>query len=439
MPIFSQDFEYTYEGQILTYNITSKVDKTCQVRSDKFLSGSVVIPATASYGGDAYTVTAISTYAFAGSVDLKEVIIPNTVATIGDCAFYYCHALNSVVIPNSVIHIGMQAFYGCEELTELMLPSSLKSIGYMAFSYCIGLTEVTIPKSVTTIVENPFAGCFWLTTINVEADNEAFTAVDGLLYSKDMTELIAFPNVRSSVDIPASVTTIGDDAFRDSWALTEVTIPSTVTSIGSGAFTYCNHLASVTIPNSITRIGYMTFFDCAELTDVSIPNSVTEIGEFAFYYCSRLTELSIPSSVTVIGDNAFRGCRGVTSVTIPASVAYIGQEAFVACDNLNSVYYAATEPISGSDDIFEVYATATLYVPEEAVAKCKTIDPWKNFAKIEAHDFAGVEELPTYIDDEKACEVYDLNGVRIANTTDNLAPGLYIVRQGPTAKKIAVI
>lgn len=436
--LFSQDFEYTYEGQTLTYSVIDETAKTCQVRSDHFLSGSVIIPAIASYGDDIYTVTAISNYAFAGSVDLKEVYIPNTVISIGDCAFYYCDALNSVMIPNSVTYIGMQAFYGCEELSELTLPASLESIGYKAFSYCIGLTEITIPKLVTTIVENPFAGCFWLTTINVEANNEAFTAADGVLYSKNMTKLIAFPNGRSSVDIPASVTTIGDDAFRDSWALTEVTIPSTVTSIGSGAFTYCNHLASVSLPNSITRIGYMTFFDCAELTDVSIPNSVTEIGDYAFYYCSGLTELSIPTSVTVIGDNAFRGCRGMTSVTIPASVAYIGQEAFAVCDNLISVYYAATEPVSGGDDIFEVYATATLYVSEEAVEKCKAIAPWKNFVKIEAYDFSGVAEISEDIDGEKCCEVYSLNGVRIANTTDNLLPGIYIVRQGPTVKKVVI-
>ncbi len=105
-----------------------------------------------------------------------------------------------------------------------------------------------------------------------------------------------------------------------------------------------------------------------------------------------------------------------------------------------TVYYIADEPIESTVDVFdsETYNNATLYVPANAVNKCKQIDPWKNFKTIEAYDFAGVDDISVDAGADFPCEVYNINGVKIAESTDNLAPGIYIVRQGSNVKKIVV-
>ena len=134
-----------------------------------------------------------------------------------------------------------------------------------------------------------------------------------------------------------SVTSIGDNAFRDCSGLTSVTIPNSVTSIGDGAFAFCSGLTSVTIPNSVTSIGEGAFFGCSGLTTMTIPNSVTSIGDLVFYGCSGLTSVTISNSVTSIGYGAFSGCSSLTTVTIPNSVTSIGKYAFHNCSGLTSV------------------------------------------------------------------------------------------------------
>ncbi|MBD5302988.1 MAG: leucine-rich repeat domain-containing protein [Bacteroides sp.] len=168
--------------------------------------------------------------------------------------------------------------------------------------------------------------------------------------------------------------------------------------------------------------------------------SVTAIGDYAFSECNSLTSVTIPDSVTSIGELAFYGCGRLTSVSIPESVTSIGISAFRECENLRSIYYSAKNPIEGSDYIFDdiKYLKAILYVPAEVIDKCKQIDPWKNFSNIKAYDFSGIEEVLVEFDSTLPYKVYNLNGVMIGNSIDNLAHGIYIVRQGDTVKKIAV-
>lgn len=229
---------------------------------------------------------------------------------------------------------------------------------------------------------------------------------------------------------------------------TAVTIPSvvgkdgidySVTSIKE-AFKKCSFLTSVTIPNSVTTIGRSAFECCSGLTSVIIPNSVTSIGDYAFDYCSGLTSVTIPNSVTSIGPSAFSGCSGLTSVTIPNSVTTIGGSAFYGCNELVEVNYDTTKPVSARKSLFSdgIYKTATLNVAVGALDNVYSTEPWMYFVNIKESDFSGIEEVIAELDPNASIEVYNLNGVKVADTIENLPIGLYIIRQGKVAKKVAV-
>ena len=305
------------------------------------------------------SVTSISNEAFYFCRNLTSIIIPNSVTSIGDEVFYNCDSLINITvdsqnkkyssvdgvlfdkqkaiiiqypmgktntlysIPNSVTSIGDSAFHSCHNLTSIIIPNSVTSIGDSAFYYCNNLTNIMIPNSVTSIGDNAFYDCDSLTSITIpnsvtSIGNNAFSHCDSLI----------------NITIPNSVTYIGDSAFYNCDSLTSIIIPNSVTSIGVYAFCSCDSLTSIIIPNSVTSIGSSTFVDCDNLTSIIISNSVTSIGSSTFANCNNLTSIIIPNSVTSIGDNAFRNCNSLTSITIPNSVTSIGRWAFYYCDNL---------------------------------------------------------------------------------------------------------
>lgn len=139
----------------------------------------------------------------------------------------------------------------------------------------------------------------------------------------------------------------------------DLNIPNSVTSIGEFAFYNCSGLTSITIPNSVTSIGGSAFENCSGLTSVNIPNSVTSIGGHAFENCSSLTSVNIGKGVTVIGFQAFKGCSALTSVNIPNSVTSIEKSAFSNCSSLTIVELHCKKngnTFSGNKSIKEIIA-----------------------------------------------------------------------------------
>ena len=265
----------------------------------------------------------------------------------------------NVVIPSkidgkAVTSIGDSAFCDCKNLTEVTIPDSVTSIGNWAFVGCTGLTEVTIPDSVTSIGEWAFEGCTNLKEINVDKNNKNYSSANGVLFNKDKTTLIKYPEGKTDdkYSIPNSVTSIGNRAFDDCTNLKTVTIGNSVTSIDWYAFSGCTGLTEVTIPDSVTSIGWFAFEDTAwydnqpdgvvyagkvayeykgempENTKITLKDGTVGIADGAFGGCTGLTEVTIPDSVISIGERAFAGCTSLTEVTIPNSVTSIGENAF---------------------------------------------------------------------------------------------------------------
>ena len=332
------------------------------------------------------SVTSIGGEAFLDCTGLEKVIAPNIAGWCNinftddssNPLFYAKHLysdenteITNLIIPNSVTSIGDYTFLNCSGLTSVIIPNSVTSIGFDAFENCSGLTSVTIGDNVTSIGNSAFSGCSGLT----------------------------------SVTIGNSVTTIGNNAFESCIGLTSVTIPNSVTSIGIDAFVWCSGLTSVTIGNSVTSIGIYAFWGCSGLTSVTIPNSVINIEGGAFQDCSSLTSVTIPNSVTSIGWCAFQGCSNITSVTIGNSIQNIGSLAFGDCPELDDVTcYAESMPNTDTDSFKDSYIElATLHVPASLVSSYQSSEVWGTFGSIvplgdyyELSITSGVHGIVTY-------------------------------------------
>ena len=229
------------------------------------------------------SVTSIGDRAFYGCSSLSEIVIPSSVTSIGDRAFYGCNSLSEIVIPSSVTSIGKGAFRGCNSLSEIVIPSSVTSIGDSAFSFCDSLSEIVIPSSVTSIGDRAFSGC------------------------RSLSELV----------IPSSVTSIGDRAFSRCSSLKYISIPKSVIGLNGNPFAEWNGKLECLSPNFVYEDDVLFNKDKSRIISFRnqniesyvIPSSVTSIGKGAFSYCDSLSEIVIPSSVTSIGDSAFYNCK----------------------------------------------------------------------------------------------------------------------------------
>ena len=324
------------------------------------------------------SVTSIGNYAFYYCSGLTSITIPEGVTSIGNYAFSECSGLTSVTIPEGVTSIGNKAFAGCSGLTSITIHEGVTSIGYNAFSRCSGLTSITIPEGVTSIGYGAFHQCTGLTSITLPSSVVSIgTGVCELcpsLTSIHISDLDSWLN-KNFASNPLSY---AHHLFLNNVEITEIVFPEGMTTIGN-AFSGCTGLTSVTIPSSVTSIGNSAFRGCSGLTSISIPSSVTSIGENAFSNCSGLTSLSIPNSVTSIGYCAFKGCYSVTS---------IGETAFANCEDLEVVTcLATTVPSTKSAAFANSYVEyATLKVPASAIETYRTTEPWSNFGTIEALD-----------------------------------------------------
>lgn len=317
-----------------------------------FTSGSLSIPPMIVNEGINYRVTSIGREAFRECKAIESIEIPNSVIEIGWGAFYGS-GLTSVSIPNSVKFLDDEAFRGCENLVSATIGDGVTAIGWSTFNFCDKLTKVSIGRNVKCI------GGYSFQTCNI-----------------------------SDIDIPNSVTEIGDYAFGYCNNLTTIDIPDGVKRIGEHAFYQCRNLATVKIPNSVTTICYGAF--SGTKWDWLLPEGLNYAGLVAYKYKGQMPkncEIEIKEGTKGIGGDAFSDCSNLTSITIPSSVTSIAGRAFYGCSNLSFIYIPNGVTTIGAEAFSEtkwyteqpngiVYAGLVAYkhkgvLPEDGVVELK--------------------------------------------------------------------
>ena len=225
--------------------------------------------------------------------------------------------------------------------------TNVQHIGMWSFQENTDLVSVQLPSSVVSIDQNAFKGCTKLSSINIPDS----TATIGFGAFEGCTGL-------NSISIPSSVTSIGEYAFRDCSSLSgAINIPNGITSIKRGTFEGCSSLSDITIPNSVTEIEEWAFANCKKWSAVALPSGVTSIGAHAFSGCASMSSINLPNGITTIEDGTFNNCFALTSIAIPNGVTSVGKQAFYFCDNLTNI----TIPNSVTS------------IGEEAFARCDSL------------------------------------------------------------------
>lgn len=277
---------------------------------------------------------------------------------------------------------------------------TVTALGEEAF-YGSRCGKITLPSTVSVITGNAFFNCT-MKEFAVDAANTGFTTVDGVLYNKDMTTIVSFPNGKDfgGYTLPETITAIGDYAFCSVWlqqfdvpsqvesigagafmdtSLRTFEVPATVKSVGEGALQNCVSLTSVTFPEGMTLMPDHILASSYMLEKVNFPSTLTRIGLYAFSgtfvydYGNLITEITVPDNVTAIDAGAFDGCRALKTVTLGSSLATIDLYAFSRCSGLTKLVSLNTTPpfclgMSAENDVTgafnEVPSTCVLYVPE---------------------------------------------------------------------------
>lgn len=377
-------------------------------------------------------VLTVDDYAFRLTA-ITSLTLPSGTVSIGDSAFYDCKKLVTVNIPNSIKEIAEYAFKGCTLLNSVNFAEGthLKMLDSSIFAGCTSLIEFKLPKSDTakdlfgsssavkkfTLAKDALLSGGVLVGLTsceefvVEEGNTSFVAENGVLYNKNKSTLIRYPQSKAdtSFAVRRGVTQIGDSstqsAFFGASNLTSVSIPASVRTIGAAAFYNCNALTnidflaakdgnnfdlsigedafgysgltSIVIPARVAAVGGLsrgTFRNNTSLTSVTFEKGsrITSIPTEAFNFCTALKSIHLPATVTEIERNAFIYCESLAAVTIEegGEILKIGNTAFkgtkLSVTNINALIKNVTEisEYAYQETTSTVDEDGTLVIPE---------------------------------------------------------------------------
>ena len=386
---------YNYETNELLYDWDTAVAQgLCTVSG-----GALTLNTAVSGTGMLYTiilpssVTSIPASKWADCDDIAKLVIPSSVTSIGDQAFAQSQ-LREVIIKDAYCSIGQLAFLYMQNLTYLDIGDNITSIGMLAFAATLALTNSVANLSASCSFDHMSIVGSGFAQINIDPNHATYASIDGVVYSKDLTTLYCCPSgYVGEINIPSSVTTLGEGAFIytqyltgtvdistvtrvldsvpdltlslfSSSGLTKCILPalmtnipadtfsscsnlkelenvSNITSIGSSAFQSCISLETISFPN-VQTIDVETFRDCTALRSIDWGNSLQTIGNYGFYRCTALDgTLTFPSTLTTIGEEGFQYCSGIDALVFDDCPVNINRYAFEYCSSIQSVDFGS--------------------------------------------------------------------------------------------------
>jgi hypothetical protein len=268
-------------------------------------------------------VTNIGNSAFYNCTNLSAVTLSTNLLSIGNYAFRYTR-LSTVNIPDSVTSIGEWAFGNCNAMTNAVIGGGLESLPDFAFGYSYAFQSIEIPSTLTNISNNAFSNCKALREVVWNTDAETLNGdifggqtnwVSLVIRGNGNTAVKGFSGKAMQNVAISGVSALLDNAFSSCANLKTFEIEDDCLGrIGNSAFSQESNLLSIDIPASVTNIGDSAFWSCAAMTNTTIGAGVKVIGQNAFNYCRCLQAVEIPASVTNIGSSAFANCYGIREV-----------------------------------------------------------------------------------------------------------------------------
>ncbi len=272
-----------------------------------------------------------------------------TVTEMKDHIFAHIYKMIRAEVPFTIQRITEYSFYDCANLEKLILREGIKQIDGYAFSHINKLTSVDIPAGVDSIRNDAFTYDPALQAINVSSANSKYCSVDGILFSKDKKRLLAFADGHGqNYTVPDGTQVIDIEAFRGATAL-----------------------KGVVMPKSLRQIEHLAFFDCSSLTEMLVPHGVTTIDNYAFGSCTSLWRADLPATLTYLGYNAFYNAPTLWNLNVKATTPPTCQ---VYIDTHSS---QISEPFMA-----EHYSNVQLTVPEGCAQAYRQADVWKKFTHI---------------------------------------------------------
>lgn len=359
--------------QRYAFAYTSDLAKIVIPKNVKYIASSAFIDSgieSVEFKGDSLEV--IEQYAFAFTKNLKSVTLPASLRSLGSYVFYgsgleslgfesgfslsdipesafASTSLSSVIIPDSITRIHPSAFRDNLDLKSVTLGGGADlRIDSNAF-YNTGITSLYIPENLRYIGEYAFIGLESLKSYQVDKDNPNYSSVNGVLYNKDKTKLIAFPaGIEGSFEIPKQVESIGFGAFENT-KLSKVSFAKGI---------------------NLLTLGWRSFFNAENITEISLPESLISIDYYAFAGCKNLTTVKFAENNKLKGiyEGAFFGCQRLKNILIPDSIVEISDYAFYGCMSLNSIPISDTSGIKGIFDYAFAYTgIKNLTLPDDVI------------------------------------------------------------------------